>query len=357
MFKSPAIGAGGVESYETALSQSSAGAAAIASAASLPARDSFYPTHRTGCEATAQLFDKKGPISMQSDAQKPGSLPSLDLVAALDAAATAAHAGAAVLRAYSHNRADLVIDRKARNDLVSQADREAEQAVIAELRARTPDFGIVAEETGGATAGRATWYIDPLDGTTNFLHGIPQYAVSIALIAHAGTEVAPGQIVDVDTPVVAAIYDPCREELFNALYRTGAWLNGHRISCSRTPTLSDAVLATGFPFRDFSFADQYMPTLHKAIDATRGVRRLGAAALDLAWTAAGRYDGYWEMGLAPWDVAAGTLIVREAGGVAEDMYGVDPWPIGGYVIAGNPAVAQALKEMIAPHLLPPAARA
>jgi myo-inositol-1(or 4)-monophosphatase len=287
---------------------------------------------------------------MQTSAQPSTQHGTLDLCAALDAAVTAAHAGAAILQSYAHHRADLVIDRKARNDLVSQADREAEAAVIQELRNRTPAFGIVAEETGGQVAGPATWYIDPLDGTTNFLHGIPHYAVSIALIAHAGTKVSAGSVLGADTPVVAAVYDPCREELFNAVYGLGAWLNGHRITCSRTQTLDDAVLATGFPFRDFSFAEQYMPMLHDAINLTRGVRRLGAAALDLAWTAAGRYDGYWEMGLAPWDVAAGTLIVREAGGVAEDMYGVDPWPIGGYVVSGNPAVAAALKEMIAPHL-------
>lgn len=287
---------------------------------------------------------------MQSSAQPSAQNAPLDLCAALDAAVNAAHAGAAILQSYAHHRADLVIDRKARNDLVSQADREAEAAVIQELRERTPHFGIVAEETGGKVEGPATWYIDPLDGTTNFLHGIPHYAVSIALIAHAGTRVAAGGALAVDTPVVAAIYDPNREELFNAVHGTGAWLNGHRIACSRTQTLDDAVLATGFPFRDFSFARQYMPTLHDAINQTRGVRRLGAAALDLAWTAAGRYDGYWEMGLAPWDVAAGTLIVREAGGVAEDMYGVDPWPIGGYVVSGNPTIATALKAMIAPHL-------
>jgi myo-inositol-1(or 4)-monophosphatase len=287
---------------------------------------------------------------MQPSAQPSARNAPLDLCAALDAAVTAAHAGAAILQSYAHHRADLVIDRKARNDLVSQADREAEAAVIAELRERTPHYGIVAEETGGEVEGAATWYIDPLDGTTNFLHGIPHYAVSIALIAHAGTSVTAGTTLAVDTPVVAAVYDPCREELFNAVHGLGAWLNGHRINCSRTQTLDDAVLATGFPFRDFSFAEQYMPMLHDAINLTRGVRRLGAAALDLAWTAAGRYDGYWEMGLAPWDVAAGTLIVREAGGVAEDMYGVDPWPIGGYVVSGNKAVAGALKAMIAPHL-------
>ncbi len=190
----------------------------------------------------------------------PRSLASpVDLCAALDAAVTAAHAGAAILQSYAHHRADLVIDRKARNDLVSQADREAEAAIIEELQARTPQFGIVAEETGGQAQGAATWYIDPLDGTTNFLHDIPHYAVSIALIAHAGTAVSPTERLARDTPVAGVVYDPCREELFTAVYGLGAWLNGRRINCSRTRTLDDAVLATGFPFRDFSFAISLSP--------------------------------------------------------------------------------------------------
>lgn len=287
---------------------------------------------------------------MQTTRSTPPTAAPLDLGAAIDAAVTAAHAGAAILQSYAHHRDDLVIDRKARNDLVSQADREAEVAIIQVLQSRTSQYGIVAEETGGLAAGPATWYIDPLDGTTNFLHGIPQYAVSIALIAHAGTAVVSDQPLPQDTPVIGVVYDPCREELFTAVHGIGAWLNGRRINCSRTPTLDNAVIATGFPFRDFSFADEYMPTLHAAIHDSRGVRRLGAAALDLAWTACGRFDGYWEMGLAPWDVAAGTVIVREAGGVCEDMLQRDPWPIGGRVVAGNPAISQALHAMIAPHL-------
>ena len=276
--------------------------------------------------------------------------PALDLGAAIDTAVSAAHSGAAILQSYAHHRSDLVIDHKARNDLVSQADREAEAAIIEVLRARTPDFGIVAEETGGTAHGPATWYIDPLDGTTNFLHGVPHYAVSIALVAHTGTRVPGSEPLSEDTPVIGVVYDPCREELFTAVHGIGSWLNGRRINCSRTKLLADSVLATGFPFRDFSFADQYMPMLKEAICTARGVRRMGAAALDLAWTACGRYDGYWEMGLAPWDVAAGTLIMREAGGVCHDMHQHDPWPIGGRVVAGNPAIVDALHNMIAPHL-------
>src|SRR5690606_14801191 len=185
----------------------------------------------------------------------------LPLSDCLDAAVTAAHAAAAILQAYSHNRAELVIDKKMRNDLVSQADREAEEAVIQILRERTPELGIVAEESGGASSGLATWYIDPLDGTTNFLHGIPQYAVSIALIAHASTTVDGGKPLEHDTPVIGVVYDPNREELFTAMYGVGAWLNERRITCSNTTEFSEAILGTGLPFRDFSFTEQYMPTL------------------------------------------------------------------------------------------------
>ena len=276
----------------------------------------------------------------------------LPLSECLDAAVTAAHAAAAILQSYAHNRGDLVIDTKVRNDLVSQADREAEQAIIEILLERTPQLGIVAEESGGKASEIATWYIDPLDGTTNFLHGIPQYAVSIALIAHAGAKVNGDIPLEVDTPVIGVVYDPNREELFTGLHQVGAWLNGRRIQCSRATSLADSVVGTGFPFRDFSFAEEYMPTLHHAITHTRGVRRHGAAALDLAWVACGRYDGYWEMGLAPWDVAAGTVLVREAGGICEDIFHTDSWPIGGYVYAGNEHTAPALDAMIQPHMKP-----
>jgi myo-inositol-1(or 4)-monophosphatase len=274
----------------------------------------------------------------------------LPLTDCLDAAVTAAHAAAAILQSHFHNRDDLIIDKKARNDLVSQADRESEAAIIEILRERFPDLGIVAEETGGQVQGKATWYIDPLDGTTNFIHGIPQYAVSIALIAHAGTFIDTIAPLETDTPVIGVVYDPNREEMFTALYGVGAWVNEHRISCSSARSLGESVLGTGFPFRDFSFADQYMPILHEAMHSTLGIRRVGAAALDLAWTACGRFDGYWEMGLAPWDVAAGTLLVREAGGVADDIHHKDTWPIKGYVYAANKHIAPELDALIQKHL-------
>lgn len=247
---------------------------------------------------------------------------------------------------------ELQVSKKGAADFVSNADLKAEQTLFEILTKARPGYGFLGEERGmvEGTDKTHTWIVDPLDGTTNFLHDIPHYAVSIALIAHAGTSMSANQTLADDTPVIGVVYDPSREELFTGVYGVGAWLNGRRISCSRTQTIEDAVLATGFPFRDFSFAAQYMPMLHDAINRARGVRRMGAAALDLAWTACGRYDGYWEMGLAPWDVAAGTLILREAGGACSDMHQQDPWPIGGRVVAGNPDIERALHAMIAPHL-------
>lgn len=270
----------------------------------------------------------------------------------LNCAISAARAGAAILQTYAHQQRDaLVIDEKALNDLVSQADREAELCIVEQLQAGTPQFDIIAEESGShPVGGQATWYIDPLDGTTNFLHGIPHYAVSLGLIAQPGAQL-PGQApFEQETPVLAIVYDPNREELFTAMYGVGAWLNEHRIQCSNTPSLARSVLATGFPFRDFSFADQYQPMLDDAMRRTRGIRRMGAAALDLAWVACGRYDGYWEMGLAPWDVAAGTLLVREAGGVAADMRDRHSWPRSGELYSGNQQVAAELRALITPHL-------
>lgn len=274
---------------------------------------------------------------------------SIALSHSLELAVQAAHTGAAILQSYATNRSELVIDFKMRNDLVSQADREAEDAITALLREHTPHFGIVAEESGGEAHGEAYWCIDPLDGTTNYLHGLPYYAVSIALIAKAGTKIN-GEALQVDTPVIGVIYDPNREEIFTAMHGVGAWLNGQRIQCATAKLLSESVLATGFPFRDFSFTEQYMPTLEYAIKNTRGIRRHGSAALDLAWVACGRFNGYWEMGLASWDVAAGTVIVREAGGISADMYQQLAWPSNGYVYAGNPVLAEALLQMIKPHL-------
>ena len=273
----------------------------------------------------------------------------LNLSEHLQTAVRAAHAAAEILQTHAHARDKLVIDKKARNDLVSAADREAEAVIIDIIRADTPEYGIVAEETGGTPSGPASWLIDPLDGTTNFLHGIPHYAVSIALVASAGTPDEVGRPLTVETPVVAVVYDPCKEEMFTAMHGVGAWLNESRIHCSKTSSLDDALIATGLPFRDFSFMPEYMPVLTEVMHHSRGIRRNGAAALDLAWTACGRFDGYWEQGLSPWDVAAGTLLVREAGGIVKDMQDHAGWPVSGNLVSGNATVFAALWETVQKH--------
>jgi len=275
----------------------------------------------------------------------------INLQKALDAAIQAAQEAAPILQHYAQHRKELTIDFKQHNDLVSQADREAEQAIIKVLRAATPDYGIVGEESGGQAEGPAFWVIDPLDGTTNFLHGLPFYAISIALVAKRNSKLDNGHVTAATEPVVGLIYDPNRNENFTACYGQGAWLNETRIYCSQAEDLSQALLSTGFPFRDFSFSEQYIPMMLDAMNNTRGIRRIGAASLDLAWVASGRFDGYWEMGLAPWDVAAGTLIAREAGAWCEDLYHQEPWPASGDIYCAAPKLAQELHQaFFAPHL-------
>ncbi|MDY3331134.1 MAG: inositol monophosphatase family protein [Pelistega sp.] len=280
----------------------------------------------------------------------------IDFHLALQAATEAAHHGAAVLMSYFNNREELMVEHKSHNDLVSQADKESEKAIINALSRLTPEYAIIAEEghNNHQAEALATWYIDPLDGTTNFLHGIPHFAVSIGLIAHKGTVLSPGMSpLEEDTPIVSVVYDPSRDELFSAFYLGGCQLNGQRIRCSRTETLEQSLLATGFPFRDFSFEDEYDPTFKAATHRTRGVRRFGAAALDLAWVACGRYDGFWEFRLAPWDIAAGTLLVREAGGTVKDLYGQLAWPSRGNIIASNKFIFDEFMDMLAPSLKTP----
>lgn len=265
----------------------------------------------------------------------PRSLTSpIDLCAALDAAVTAAHAGAAILQSYAHHRADLVIDRKARNDLVSQADREAEAAIIDELQARTPKFGIVAEETGGQAQGAATWYIDPLDGTTNFLHGIPQFAISIGLARE-------GQV------IAGVIYNPGNDELYMAEKGAGAFLNDTRLRVSGRLQLHDCVIACGLPHigrGDFEQSRNEMAALQPKV---AGLRRFGAASLDMAFVAAGRLDGYWERNLQPWDVAAGIIMIKEAGGLVSDIDGGDVLKTGD-VVCGNEMVHNSLVKILRP---------
>ena len=220
----------------------------------------------------------------------------------------------------------LTVTSKGPKDFVSEVDREAERTIVETLLGSYPDHAILAEEgtAKGANAdAENVWIIDPLDGTTNFLHGFPQYCVSIAL-AHRG-QIAHG-----------VIYDPVRNDLFTASRGRGAFLNDRRIRVSKRAHLRDCLVGTGFPFRDGSYLDTYLRMMKTMIEQTAGLRRPGAAALDLAYVAAGFYDGFWEVGLNAWDVAAGSLLIQEAGGLIGDLAGDGEFLHGGQVIAATP---------------------
>jgi myo-inositol-1(or 4)-monophosphatase len=232
----------------------------------------------------------------------------------------------------------LKISAKGPKDFVSEVDHAAEAAIVQTLLGAYPDHAILAEE-GTAKGENAkadyVWIIDPLDGTTNFLHGFPQYCVSIAL-AHRGTVTQ------------AVIYDPVRNDLFTASRGRGAFLNDRRIRVSKRQHLRDCLIGTGFPFRDGSFLDTYLAMMREMIVLTAGMRRPGAAAHDLAYVAAGCYDGFFEVGLNPWDVAAGSLLILEAGGLIGDLSGEGDYLHGGQVIAGNPKVFAQMVQALSP---------
>ena len=233
----------------------------------------------------------------------------------------------------------LTVTTKGPKDFVTEVDRAAEAAIVETLHAAYPDHAVFAEE-GTARDRNAgaehVWIIDPLDGTTNFLHGFPQYCVSIAL-AHKGV-VTQG-----------VIYDPVRNDLFTATRGRGAFLNDRRIRVSRRAHLREALVGTGFPFRDGSYIDSYLRMMKVMMQQTAGLRRPGAAALDLAYVAAGFYDGFFEIGLNAWDVAAGSLLVLEAGGLIGDLAGEGNYLHGGEVIAATPKIFAQIVQTLAPY--------
>ena len=252
----------------------------------------------------------------------------------LNTAVKAARKAGSLIHRASFDIDKLTIRRKRQNDFVSEVDEAAEDAIIAILRDAYPDHGILAEESGTKGAGADyVWVIDPLDGTTNFLHGFPQYCVSIALL-HKGK------------PTQAVIFDPNRNELFTASKGVGAYLNDRRIRVSRIDKLEDALMGTGFPFREVGHLDDYLRMFRNVTKATSGIRRPGAAALDLAWVACGRIDGFWEIGLSPWDMAAGALLVREAGGLIGDLEGNEGYLDSGRVVATNPKLFAAFLKLL-----------
>ena len=231
----------------------------------------------------------------------------------------------------------LEISTKSHNDFVSEVDRQAESEIIAIIRKSYPQHGILAEEGGRSGGDEFVWIVDPLDGTTNFLHGFPQFSVSIACEHKGRVE-------------VAVVFDPLRSELFTASRGSGTQLDGRRIRVSKQRTLDGSLIGTGFPYRaNMKYAKPYLAMLEVVMGAAAGVRRPGSAALDLAYVAAGRLDGFWEIGLAPWDTAAGMLLITEAGGLVGTLTG-RPYLNGGHIVAGSPKVYAALLEAIRPHV-------
>jgi len=230
----------------------------------------------------------------------------------------------------------LQVVEKSRNDFVTQVDQAAEAAIIEVIRDHHPDHAILAEESGASGEHEYQWIIDPLDGTTNYVHGFPVFSVSIA-VAHRG-EIEHG-----------VVYDPLRQEIFTASRGQGAQLDGRRIRVSKRTSLQPSLIATGFPYRaNLKYLDRYMQMLRAVMLETAGVRRPGSAALDLCYVAAGRVDGFFEFGLSKWDTAAGSLMIREAGGRISDFHGTDGYLESGNLVAGNPKVYAALSKLLAP---------
>lgn len=245
----------------------------------------------------------------------------------------ARRAGALINRALLEGGLD--IRAKNRNDFVTQVDRAAEQAIIDIIRRAYPEHSFVAEESGASAGARPEfqWVIDPLDGTTNYIHGFPQYCVSIALEHKAVLS-------------QAVVYDPAKNELFTASRGRGAYLDDRRMRVSKCAQLADALVGTGFPFKELARIDLYMRQLRTLMGACAGVRRAGAAALDLAYVAAGRLDAFWEMGLSRWDMAAGALLIQEAGGLVSDLDGEAGFLDSGDIAAAAPKVLPQLLDAL-----------
>jgi myo-inositol-1(or 4)-monophosphatase len=255
------------------------------------------------------------------------------------AARDAAEAGGAVARRYFEGREPVVAESKGLHDFVTHVDHAAEAAIVSLLRERFPDHAIMSEEgSPDAAPGEHRWIVDPLDGTTNFFHGVPTFGISVAVEDRVGL-------------VAGAVCDPLRRETFHAHRGGGARLNDTPIRCSAAAALGDALLATGFPFRELSRVDRYLRTLESFMRNAAGVRRAGAASLDLAYTACGRYDGFWEAGLSRWDVAAGVLLVNEAGGRVSDLTGGATVLDSGDIVAAGASLHPKIVEITRPEFL------
>lgn len=253
----------------------------------------------------------------------------------LNIAVRAARVAGNIIAKGFENQTDLMTEAKGDNDYVTRIDKEAEQAIIHKIQQSFPDHCFVGEE-GGVVEGSDTeykWVIDPLDGTTNFIKGIPHFCVSIALLYKGRLD-------------QAVVFDPIRGELFTASKGAGAQLNGFRIRASKAKELSQTILATAFPFKNKESLADYQKGFNKIFMQSGDIRRSGSAALDLAYVASGRYDGYWERGIKPWDIAAGELLVRESGGLVTDFAGGNDPMHKGEIVAGSPKVVQTLVKYL-----------
>jgi myo-inositol-1(or 4)-monophosphatase len=257
----------------------------------------------------------------------------------IDLATQAARLGAKILLKHWEHLGKEDADLKSRNDWVSRADRESEAAIVTFIREHCPDDAILGEEGGisaEGTSGR-TWIIDPLDGTSNYLQHFPMWSISIAV--KTNTEITTG-----------VVHEPLRDLFFAAERGAGAFRNGERMQVSNQETLDSSFLATGFPFRAQQFVAVYCAIFQEVISVAKGVRRAGSAALDLAYTAAGIFDGFFELHLSPWDIAAGSLLVTEAGGVFSDFSGGDRWLERGNIVGAPPGVHRDLLRLLARHV-------
>lgn len=261
----------------------------------------------------------------------------------LNTAVKAARRAGQIINRASHDITQIKVSVKQHSDFVTQVDRAAEEAIIHILQEAYPQHAIFAEESAAGMDFESVktkeylWIIDPLDGTTNFIHGFPQYAVSIGLACKG-------------VLTHGVIYDPCRNEIFTASRGAGAFLNDKRLRVSSRTKLDQALIATGFPYRSFTHIEGYLAIFRELAQKSAGLRRPGAASLDLAWVAAGRADGFWEFGLSPWDMAAGALMISEAGGLVADLSGENNYLSSGNVVAGNPKIFAQLLTIIRAHM-------
>lgn len=254
-------------------------------------------------------------------------------------AVRAARSAGNIIVRYADRLDRVRVEEKGPNDFVSDVDRMAEQEIRGVLHKAYPEHAVIGEESGGTEDADCVWIIDPLDGTRNFLHGFPHWAVSIAMKHRGVLE-------------VGVIYDPLRQELFTAKRGAGATLENRRIRVNPLRGIEGALLGTGFPFRQPEHREAYLAMFGSVFMHVGDLRRAGSAALDLAYVACGRLDGFWEVGLKEWDIAAGALLVQEAGGIISDFSGRDRYLENGNVVAGSPRLCQHLLSTITPHLSP-----